>query len=291
MSANVLTSKDLARAIGVSESSIKRWADDGTIQAFRTAGGHRRISVPEAIRFVRESHAPLAHPELLGLTDIAAVAQDASRARESGKLLHDYLISGKAVHARGLIEGLYMAGQPVAAIVDGPIREAMTAIGELWHDPAGIMLEHRATDMCMQALRQLKMLLPESDNMLVAVGGAPEADPYAMATLAAAVVLSAEGFRAENLGPDTPFAALRKAVETLEPRLLWISVSSAPDRERLFDEIQRLARDTAPLSLSVVAGGRLLSGATLPSEPNLHIGHSMAELAAFAKGLKSAVRT
>lgn len=50
----LLSPRELAQAIGVSESSIKRWIDDGLIGATKTAGGHRRIAGSEAIRFVRE---------------------------------------------------------------------------------------------------------------------------------------------------------------------------------------------------------------------------------------------
>ena len=53
---SVLSPKELAAAIGVSESTLKRWADDGLIVFSRTAGGHRRIRLAEAIRFIRENH-------------------------------------------------------------------------------------------------------------------------------------------------------------------------------------------------------------------------------------------
>ena len=46
-----LSPRQLAVAIGVSESSLKRWADDGRLAVERTAGGHRRIPLPEAVRW------------------------------------------------------------------------------------------------------------------------------------------------------------------------------------------------------------------------------------------------
>ncbi len=46
----LLTPKQVARAIQVSESSIKRWCDRGTIPAEYTAGGHRRIPLAELVR-------------------------------------------------------------------------------------------------------------------------------------------------------------------------------------------------------------------------------------------------
>ncbi|MEO7732315.1 MAG: helix-turn-helix domain-containing protein, partial [Kofleriaceae bacterium] len=63
----LLSPHDLAAALGVSESSLKRWIDAGRIRATRTEGGHRRVSIADALAFVRETHAPVARPELLGL--------------------------------------------------------------------------------------------------------------------------------------------------------------------------------------------------------------------------------
>src|SRR5687768_18525459 len=79
---SLLTTRDLALAMGVSESSIKRWADEGEIRAARTVGGHRRIPLPEALRFVRERGRALRHAEARGLTDGATVRGRPLRADE-----------------------------------------------------------------------------------------------------------------------------------------------------------------------------------------------------------------
>ena len=72
---DVLSTRELAEAIGVSESSIKRWADDGVLHVARTAGGHRRIPLPEAIRFIRETGAVVVQPAILGLDDAASASE------------------------------------------------------------------------------------------------------------------------------------------------------------------------------------------------------------------------
>lgn len=172
---NVLSTNELARAIGVSESSIKRWADEGAIRCARTAGGHRRIPLAEAIRFVRDSRSPLAHPELLGLPALDAPA---ARAGDEAEMLCGYLVEGAEKQVRGLILGMYLRGFSVAAIIDGPMRRAMERVGGLWHhEPSGIFFEHRATDLCIQALNGLRALLPANEEGPVALGGATAGDP------------------------------------------------------------------------------------------------------------------
>ena len=67
MSADLLTPKDLADAIGASERSVRRWLDAGTVKVTRTAGGHRRIALEEAVRFIRASGQQVVRPEILGV--------------------------------------------------------------------------------------------------------------------------------------------------------------------------------------------------------------------------------
>jgi MerR family transcriptional regulator, light-induced transcriptional regulator len=285
---DVLTTKELARVIGVSESSVKRWADGGALRASRTAGGHRRITVAEAIRFIRDTHASLVHPELLGLADVAAVVREPAPPGDDADQLYEFLAAGAAPQARGLLQSLFLSGSSLAAIVDGPIRVAMQRLGALWqHDPSGIFLEHRATDICAQALHQIRVGVGDRKDAPVALGGAPEGDPYALGSLAAAAVLAADGFAAVNLGPQTPLATMESAAAELRPLLVWLSVSTAESPERLAAGIADLARRLGRHGVSVVVGGRALHTLTLPALPNLHAAESMAELAAFARGLRA----
>ena len=70
-----LSPRELARALGVSESSLKRWADDGKIRFSRTVGGHRRIAVSDALQFARDAKLPLVRPDVLGLREVAALRE------------------------------------------------------------------------------------------------------------------------------------------------------------------------------------------------------------------------
>lgn len=294
----MLSPRQLAQALGVSESSLKRWVDAGKIAAARTEGGHRKISLAEAVRFIRETGAPVAQPELLDMPEVA-VAQ--RRAIGSNERLYEYLVDGDVVAARGWLLARYLAGASVAALCDGPVREAMHALGELWHhDEGGIFVEHRGTDICLQALAQLRSTFSSPPSAPIALGATPEDDPYLLPSFMAATVVSSVGMRAVNLGPDTPVSAMRAAVARHvnsaggansaagadpaagAPRLFWLSVSAplTADRAReLAGWLQALSATT-----TVVVGGRE-SHALSVEAPTLRRAETMQELATIARGL------
>lgn len=287
----IISPRDLAAAIGVSESSLKRWADDGLIQVSRTAGGHRRIAVGEAIRFIRSIRAPILRPDLLGLSDLSPGGEHVYSAEAPAERLFSHLRDGRARAARGLVLSLYLSGQSVVEIADGPIQKAMERLGELWrHDEAGVFVEHRATDICIQAVQQLRQLVEPQTAIGVALGGAPPGDPYLLPSLLAATVLTAEGWQAMNLGPDTPFEALLAAVERSEPRLVWLSVSSVRDAREFAKGAEVLAQRLAEREVLLVLGGRGLTRDAIPRGEMVQTGTTLAELAAAAAGLGRAAR-
>lgn len=56
-----LTVGEAARYLGVSEPTLRKWTDAGTIVAFRTPGGHRRYRL-ETLRSFQEGHAAAVEP-------------------------------------------------------------------------------------------------------------------------------------------------------------------------------------------------------------------------------------
>jgi len=281
----VLSPKQLAQAIGVSESSLKRWADDGLIRVTRTAGGHRRIPLAEALRFVRESDQAIVDPDVLGLGELKAVGRDS--ASDDAERLFRYLEEGNATAARGLIMKLYVDGRPVHEICDGPVHDAMQRLGHPGeHRSEEIFREHRATELVKQALHQLQGLIDVDEDAPVAVGGAPSGDPYALPSLAAAVSLRAVGVRTVNLGPDTPLESLEHACRETSARMVWLAVSAPlPEPAAFATRVVKLAEVLAGRSASVVVGGRMADALNLPSRRNLLVGGSMGELVAFGRGL------
>lgn len=281
-----LTPRELAQAIGVSESSVKRWVDDGSIAASKTSGGHRRIPIGEAVRFIRNTQSVLLRPDLLGLSDVASVADDFPGEGEETEVLFEHLRSGAAEEVKGLVLTLYLNGHSVAEIVDGPIQGSMARIGELWqHRPEGIYLEHRATEIVHQALVRLRTLLARQPSRPVAVGGAAPGDPYLLPSLGAAIVLEAAGMEAVNLGADLPIEALELAVDQLGASLVWISTSGSRIPAETGTLIRQLAHRLVKRRVPVVVGGRRVAALGLRSGDNLRVAKTLGELEAIAQGM------
>lgn len=285
-SRRTLSPRDLARAIGSSESSLKRWADEGKIRVHRTAGGHRRITLDEAVRYIRASGAPLVDASALGLGDFGRML-DAELAVAAD--LYELLLHGEEASARGAIVWAYLRGDALSEYFDTTVSDAMRRLGTLWQtDEAGIFYEHRATEICLHALHQVRALLPEAPEQPVAVGSGIAHDPYVLPSLMASMVLQTEGWNAVNLGADCPAAAVLQAATHHRARLVWVSVTSSElDAEAVSAEIAALEAGCRELGASLALGGQrrdLLSGVETGSA---FVGHSMRELVAFVRGLRA----
>jgi MerR family transcriptional regulator, light-induced transcriptional regulator len=282
--------RELADAIGVSESSVKRWVDAGELVAARTAGGHRRIALPEAVRFIRARQMSVVEPAILGLADIAHVPASLAAAPVTADLLVDVLTGVHAEQARALVVSAYLRGEPLAPLCDGPVREAMHGVGEAWKQGRrGIAVEHSAVDLFVQAFSQIRTLVPPPPlDAPRAVGGALAGDPYLLPSLMASTILADLRFSVTNLGPDTPADVLAAAALERKAHLVWLSVSVPAEEGLVRREADALAERLAPSGAEIVLGGRGLNGAASIRHPNLQVQEGMGGLARVARSVAEA---
>lgn len=279
----VLSPKDLAAAIGVSESSLKRWADKGQVKSTRTPGGHRRIPISEAIRFIRSNNVTIVRPELLGLASEAV-----SPSEDVGDALYEMLYEGKAREARSLLMTQFLQGASLAEIFDGPLKAALHRLGELWLDNRqGIFVEHRATEICLEAIRELRQAVEDNPSAPIAIGGASEGEIHSIPTLMAGTILLEERFHAVNLGGATPLDALENAAEELNARLIWLSVTVPTNPSELEMSLAQLAESCRQNRRGLAVGGQWEQTAEVAKRHGIHYCDSMTALASFARGLRS----
>lgn len=262
-----LSPRDLGTAIGVSESSIKRWVDDGELPSVRTRGGHRRIRVGEAMRWISQHGHTVVRPELLGLPDRLRTLERLP-ADDYAQVLARFLIHGQFDEARAALLHSFIGGIELTTLAREVLQPALAHVGEQWHHGSdGIAIEHAATLACLQALHEIQRLLPEPDGP-IAMGGAPAGDPYQIPSLLAAMTLQSVGWRATNLGADVPLPALLACFDRLAPRLVWLSLSGSECDAATRSTIETLADHAARHDAFLIIGGR---GSAALDAGSLHV--------------------
>lgn len=279
-----LSPRDLADVIDASESSIKRWIDEGRLLAGKTPGGHRRISVAEATRFIRAHGHRVLRPDLLG-AEVFPEPTEAGPEDLTGKL-ERALLAGQSSAVAALVMESYLGGLSVAELCDGPLSAALRTIGTLWSEREdGIFVEHRATEICHDALRRLQAIQTVDEAGPTAIGAAGPADLHGLPSLMASTTLVSEGYQATNLGPMTPFASLEFAVQSREYDIIWCALSG-PASEEDSAAICSVLEASCTSRTVFVVGGRGAAALRLPVDGRFFRANSMRELAVFAKGLR-----
>jgi excisionase family DNA binding protein len=284
-----VSTAQVARALGVSVTTVKRWVDEGVLPAHRTAGGHRKLLLHDVLRMVRERNLPLVDMSWL-------VRKGATRSAEPDQVLEGLVAAVQdrdAEMIRSVICGAYQAGMPIEVLADRVLSPALCQVGHEWE--AGrleVMHEHQVSQACVAALYELRNLIRANAaaNRPVAVGGAPEDDHSSLPSLMAELTLLDLGWDAVNIGPHTPVAAFRSAMNEYAPRLVWVSATHLADPERFLAGYQEVFRYAQARGIAVAVGGRGLTESVRVRMTYTTYGDGMAQLAAFARSLHSLPR-
>ena len=284
-----LTPRQLALALGVSESSIKRWADQGRIPAERTPGGHRRLPVAGVLHFLRRTRQPVERPEFLQLPrrlarGVEAEERALERARTEGAAR---LAAGDEEALRGATFALYLGGLSAAVLADRVFAPAFHRLGELWAEGrVDVYQERRGCEIATRVLHELLLAVPPSPpGAPLAIGGTLAGDPYTLPTTMVELALREAGWRARSLGSGHPVETLERAIGAERPRLVWLSVSSFTTHAGLAAEVGRLHAAAAAGDAVLVVGGRALTAGVRERLVDVAYGADLAELLAFAAPL------
>ena len=254
----LISPKQVALSIGVSESSLKRWCDQGRIPATKTLGGHRRINRADVLEFVRGNKQNFVKREVLGLPP--ASGQSNPTIESSRDNFVEALLSGNEERVEQIFFDLYLNSHPLHAIFDRLIAESFQKIGELWEcEDTEIYQERRSCEICQRLFYRIRQLIPAPDSKRVAIGGTLSGDVYTLPTQMVELVLRRQGYAATALGNSIPGHSYIKAVEELNPQVVWISVSFVPDRDHFVGEFNRLAECCEQNQAALVVGGGALT--------------------------------
>lgn len=255
----LLTPKQVAKAIGVSESSLKRWCDKGLIPMNCTAGGHRRLPIGGVLDFIRKQRHGLVDATAIGLPP------DTGKRRlsiaDAGPIAREALVSGDEPAVRQVVLDLFLEGYRSSTICDQVLTPAFYDIGALWEcGKAEVYQERRACRMCMNMLHELRQMLnPHSSKGPLALGGTPEGDFYEVPTTMVELVMLQEGWQATSLGSSLPFSTMSVAIVEHRPALFWLSVSHIANEEKFLAEYMPFFETAVAHKTIVAVGGRALT--------------------------------
>lgn len=261
MAEEFFSPKQVAQAIGVSESSLKRWCDKGLIEVHRTAGGHRRLLLSQVMEFVRERGFNLENPQLLGLpTGLGQGETSLEKVREP---FYQALKQGDELQCRRIVLDLFLAKTSVSTMCDDLIAPSMHTVGAHWEcGSIEVYQERRGCEIIEHCLYELRGLLPAPPpNAPRATGGTPTSDPYRLPTLMVEMTLRERGWQAENLGTNLPADSLSQAIQDLKPRVFWLSVSTFDSETAFLESYQQIYQQAVKSNVAVVVGGAALTEA------------------------------
>ena len=270
-----LSPKQAAKALGVSESSIKRWCDQGTVPVIKTAGGHRRIpshSVDQLLSSGRSFDLVALNSSTDGLhgsnlRSEPAGVEPSSALMSLDECRREFLFAlqqGREGRCRQLIRSLLVSGHLRSTAADLLISDSLHHFGHLWEQgDLAIYQERRACGICQGLLHELKQSTAVPLNGPVAIGGSTSSDTYELATQLVELGLRDLGWQATSLGCNLPFQTFRAAVQEYRPRLLWFSISVVASEEDFVRDFNDLA-DSVSSSTAIVVGGRAATDSLRP---------------------------
>ena len=285
---DLLTPKQVARAINASESSVKRWCDKGVIPTQYTAGGHRRITMSGLLGFLRERKYELAHPEALGLPPTSGqTVRVVDRARQQ---MTEALLAGDEPRCRQITIDLYLAEHRLSVICDQVFAAALREIGDRWAcGDAEVYQERRGCEVLLRVLHELRTLVPVPPcDAPRAMGCAPSGDPYRLGTTMVELVLRHATWNATSLGDNLPFATLAAAIRQHRPHLFWLSCSHMADESEFLAGYEKLYEEFGR-DVAFVVGGYALDHRVRQQMKFSAYGDSMQHLEEFAQTLRHAI--
>ncbi|TWT59563.1 B12 binding domain protein [Rubinisphaera italica] len=251
----MLSPKQIAEALQVSESSVKRWCDSGRLKTQYTSGGHRRVGTKSLLQFLRDSNKTLVHPELLGLP--AFPADENADPEKLSEQLCEALLNLDETRSRQIISELYLSGLSVLQIMETIIVPALHLIGDRWQcGDVQIFQERRGCEIVTILIHDLRRMIDEPPaEAPQAIGGAVSGDPYKIPSLVIETVLKEIGWNATSLGENLPLETFASAIDALNPTMLWLSLSYLRDVNQFLQEYQTFYQKYGD-RVAIIIGGR-----------------------------------
>lgn len=201
---------EAARILGVATATVQRWVDLGILNAERTAGGHRRISLAEVRRYIATS-----------------------RQSDLPEPLHTWLeclLSGDEREIRAEMLAVRRHRLSWARMAD-ELASVLAELGRRWEvGNCLIFEEHIATEALRRAAASCASELPRSPGAPRAVLCSIPGERHQLGLSLAELVLAEAGWRVFFVGEGPPPGEMQKLLEKLRPSLVIVAGTAGISR-------------------------------------------------------------
>ena len=243
VSESLLSSAQVATLLGVSQASIKRWADAGVLPCVKTAGAHRRFRRESIDRFRAAS-------------DHQAPIEPRADSRDAGSWV-DELLAGRP--SPSLESSLLAARSELGSWwrVAERLGPALTLLGERWENGLiTIADEHLASERLARALARIGEWLPRAPDAPNCLLATAEGEEHTLGLSLVELCLRDRGWSPLWIGRSTPIRQLAEAITRYDVRLVALSASRhSRDQRSLARQLELVGRACAAHGVQLVLGG------------------------------------
>lgn len=292
---DIISTRQVAELLAVSEATVKRWADAGTLRCFRTPGGHRKFRMEDVADFLRNYQYDTAGPISVGPEGNAgtsATLPDAGDASAAPSIDPETVVQFRNAALSADVDSLVsqiaqnrLRGLTLSAIFDHIATAALADIGERWaRGVLTVSQEHIAATAVIEALARTRPLIERSGRergkVLLACPGEEQHD---IAMRMGSLLAYGLGFNPMLIGARAPVADLSLLITGERPRYVVISASSAADPRVVAQDVAAIAEASRAAGSKLLAGGDgvVKLGETLA---DTRVVHSMSDLLEALQG-------
>lgn len=285
----VLSTQEVAVLLNVTETTVKRWSDEGRIQCSKTLGGHRKFELNNIIKFAENNEISLTGvlPPPIGAAQQEQL-QLGVLTRNYQKIADVFLQEALQSDRKGLTELLlYLLKHhiPFCIIADEIIRPALVQVGDLWEKgKISIHQEHLASQAVTEALiRIAPEVHRKPSNGLSAAFACVEGELHDIGLRCLAYSFESEGWKIHYIGANTPTDSVLSFVKALKPELVALSFTMIENTEKMVKDFKRISNDIHSYGGKFMIGGSRIGMLTEKDLNCDRIVRSAAEALTFAR--------
>jgi methanogenic corrinoid protein MtbC1 len=262
MTDKMVSTKEVAAMLQVTETTIKRWADESVVHCVKTAGGHRKFLLKDIVQFaeangytVSGSHPPPMSQKQMDQLQTGVYTQNYAKI---ASILREEAMQSDREGLTMLLLYLYKHHITLPIVLDKVILPAFEEIGHEWEKgELGVDQEHAASHALTEALvRTAPDLHRKERNNKSVLCACPEGELHELGLQGLAYSLECEGWKVYYLGGNTPLQSISSLLRAERPDLVCLSLTSVRHRGELIEKLRKLASSVHTYNGKLLIGGQ-----------------------------------